>query len=496
MNQILLLLGLNVTSFSAGMKLAHDQSKSFEKSWRDMRRVFTAGGVATVMLAFLREFARQAQEARGKLEELGQPIPQGVQSLATMGDAMDGFGKIASTVVGFVLAGWKDIFDVIGSGVNRMRGISEAQENLAVAAAKAADMAEARLAKAREANSPEKIKAAEDALAKARHDHAYESASDEGKLNMLLEENLKIRKEVEATGEHSIKGAQARIDLEKNLTQLHTVGAAIDKTIGDKNKEGYDFMVKRAKAEEENDEKHQKYLFDHLDLTDQITELETKAAALQGPANKDIAKQVELDDVLTTLDEKRAALATQIAAAATAAAEATKKQAQTAEQIRDTYTQIFALTMGGHGNKEIQGANDAALQELQRRNNQQLDAIKGGPGRVNIGGGTDISQTLQISRLENENRRIQAELSERNKIRGSETNQGPAGARRSFSGDPLVFDRLVDQFSRTQDRTDKTNGLLEDLVKTNQGLPDQLKKLTDNVGAVASVLSNGPLSRN
>ncbi len=108
---------------------------------------------------------------------------------------------------------------------------------------------------------------------------------------------------------------------------------------------------------------------------------------------------------------------------------------------------------------------------------------------VNPGGGVDIAEQFKLMRLQNENLRIQRELDLRNKISRDVGFLGVEGARRSFGGDPLVFDRLADEFASQQTEAKKTQLLLQDLIARIG--PDDAGNLPSAVGTLTDRLTKG-----
>jgi hypothetical protein len=109
------------------------------------------------------------------------------------------------------------------------------------------------------------------------------------------------------------------------------------------------------------------------------------------------------------------------------------------------------LVLGGHGAGAIHNASDAALQELLRRNKRTLLGLAGNPGSP-----LDFGNSFEIDRLGNENSRIQFELNQRRSIRNNVRFMGEEGARRNFGGDPLIFDRLLSEFTKHQEKSNST----------------------------------------
>jgi hypothetical protein len=466
MNQIWLMLGLKPEGFRGGMKKAIDDTKEFERGWKGLAKVFAAGGITTLILGFLRNMAAEAQKTRGEMEKLGQPIPQGVTALATLGDAFDGLGKIAGVTVGTILSGWKMLFDEAGSIINRIRGIGEAQENASQAAARGVKEQEAALAKARAENSPEKIHAAEKDLAAFRRKAAIDGLDGEAKMSALLQENLRLRQLAGSTAKNTLVGIQAEKDLAQNIVDIQKLNTQLVKDRAEAQKKSNADQEQAAKHLADEHDRLAKAKFEGLTIDKQIETLDQSRAILEGNivamkhAGIDTTtEEADLQEILNTLAEKRKTLTEQTAEAETHIKKTMDGEAEAARRtqlIREA--SIFGMTNGGASAEDIQQANDQALQDKIRRNNGALLTLRQNPGSAfNIGDG------FNILKLENENKRLQSELDLRNGLRNDISFMGVEGARRQFKGDPLIFDKLVEQFSNRTDEAKETNDLLRDI---------------------------------
>lgn len=493
MNQIWLLLGLKPEGFRSGLKRARDDTKDFEKDWQGLKKVFAAGGITTLALGFLKAFVADAQEARAELRKMGEPIPRTTQALAELGDAMDSFKTVAGTSVGFVVSGWQELFGVIASGINRLRGISEAQENERMAGLAAAEAAEARLAKARQENSPEKIAAAEKRLAEARRAAAFEAADNEGKMNMLLKENVQLRELVNTTGEKSIKGAEARIALEKNLTEIRKIDAAIakeqeqtQKRVNDELEKFFGEVEKGAKKRQELAARLKEIEFDRLPLAQQIeslakseSELQEKILAAKRAGSDTLQLQVDQAEIQIVLDEKRKQLAEQHLAV---------EQKKTSEMKKQASVMGFMV----RGFSQYENASDAALRDLIAKN-ETLIADWEMKLRLSP---NDLTTRMDLGRIQQESENARQELAFREGLRRDLAVGGEELARRNFKGDPLQFDEVLQRVTGQWDRQDEANDILRDIKtsltsrdQTLAELPNQVRNLTAATQAIAVQLN-------
>lgn len=159
--------------------------------------------------------------------------------------------------------------------------------------------------------------------------------------------------------------------------------------------------------------------------------------------NRILEEQSKLTAKLAKDEEKRLRIAEGVAEAA--------KKTNEAHAMG-----IGGLTQSRFGSREIQDASDSTLKEIIRRNKGELQLRE-----LNPGGPGDIDKIYPILQLKNEIAKISEELGLRTTIRNNVSRMGVEGARRAFDGNPLVFDKLVEQFTNQQTKIDKTNQLLE-----------------------------------
>lgn len=180
-------------------------------------------------------------------------------------------------------------------------------------------------------------------------------------------------------------------------------------------------------------------------LNEENAKVKESEVTITGVITQEIEKQKESVVDLVAEEEKRLRIA--------------KGVAMAAKMTADAYAVgVGATTQSRFGSREIQDASDATLKEIVRRNQDELMKREQNPG-----GPFDIDKTWPILQLRNEIAKINEELGLRTTIRNNVARMGVEGARRTFDGNPLVFDRLVEQFAGQRDKIDKTNQLLERL---------------------------------
>jgi hypothetical protein len=502
MNQILLALGLKTDGFAAGLKDVKDQTKSLKSEWKGLKDVMIVAGPALAMLGFFRSMIEHAREAKGAIDE-------NTQSVRNLGDGWDYLVKGAKDfgvqAVGLLARVGENLVDMTRYAWNGADAF-EAE----AAALKQSEEGVARMAKNQiEANAhraeflkiTEQLKSIEEKRVDlARGELNVSQAFGYAYIN-LLETKRKLNElsQGEKTlTEFNLQQRQLTIDVAKAQLLYEQASLAVGKDQREINAKGFAEDLKWVKAQDAASQKHKEYLFNQKFLTEQIADLQKQESTLKKKAVGDSVKQVELDAVRVKLAEARLTLEEQIAVAVANA----RKEAQTQVDLAKLNAKITAdfmaqLYMGGHSSQDIQRSSDAALKDLLQKNNAEANKLQ----QADAGNAFHFGSSIDIQRLQNENTRIKAELELRSDIRKGVDFYGVEGARKNFKGDPLVYDKLVDEFTRTQDRTDKTNQLLSDLVTQFKGqsgsqnsVSAQIGKLTDATQVVAQQLARVGIS--
>lgn len=171
------------------------------------------------------EAINNAQKTRDEYDKLGKSVDQSTRSMAAFGDGIDAAKKGAVSLVGFMISGYTQMGDVLGSVINRMRGISEAQENIAQAAQRDADAATKRLEKLQQENRDvDKVAAAKKALNEMEAQAAYDRLDNQGKLQSLLNQNIKLNEQIANTEKDTVKYYERKKELQENLNKLKEIG--------------------------------------------------------------------------------------------------------------------------------------------------------------------------------------------------------------------------------------------------------------------------------
>lgn len=189
-----------------------------------------------------------------------------------------------------------------------------------------------------------------------------------------------------------------------------------------------------------------------LALTKEVNDLKKQQTKFTKEDNEYLSLQVQINDTNKSIEQERLAIA-----AATAKEE---------KKITEEKKQQLGAIAGIRGGADFNDASDATLQEISRRNRNQAQAIRANPFNQGIG------QSLEAARYEAEAMNAEAELRFRKKFQLDFSVGGEGLARKNFQGDPLKFDRLVDQFIKTQSVAEKTLTVQEDILEalTRRGI--------------------------
>lgn len=152
---------------------------------------------------------------------------------------------------------------------------------------------------------------------------------------------------------------------------------------------------------------------------------------------------------------------------ASAGREAGKKIKEAADPV------IRAVGMAGirtNANQDFAQASDKELAELARRDKEHARQVIFQSTFRPFG--RSIADDLEAARANIEAGNAEAELKRRGQLRQSVKLLGMEGARRQWGGDPLLFDRLVEQYGKGLDKSDqmlieqrKTNTILNGLFR-------------------------------
>lgn len=432
--------------FVAGTKEAQESAKNLKNELKEtfgesglFSKISLIGGITAVATGIL-SAANAAQELRDKAKEAGESIDATTARVARFGDAIDGIKSAVQsaliTTVGFFNNVGEKLADVY---LKYARGISEANSKVMVEIEEQMLETFKRIKEAREANSPEKLAEAEKKLAEIREQEAIKRAEGENQVKLLLEQQKRLRQELNELGVNTIKYKEKEAELEKNNTALR-------ESQNNWVKEFTGNMEKTNKANEEAFNKQKKALDDQQQLMQRLadarfTQLSTEEKILV--IEKDIAATQNrivqdqklgnstVEDQIELINLQNKLVATQRDLAA--------ERLQIEKQTAQVEQQRIAFGMTLRGQSQFSKASDEALQETVRRNEQQAINLLQTPEGMKYDRG-------EAARLQLEAQNARRELQFRESLRQDVRTLGVEGARSQFRGDPLAFDTLIQRF--------------------------------------------------
>ena len=150
-SDLLYSLGLDITDFKTSAKASKESADDIKKSFKGLKDVLAAGGVATAVLGFFSQVVDYAQNSKGKLDE-------NTAAVKRFGDAIDQAKDLSLKAGTLVLGTFNRLGEAIGEAINIARfGWSQwAKDQDALAASTAAaEAAERSLADAKKKNGAE-----------------------------------------------------------------------------------------------------------------------------------------------------------------------------------------------------------------------------------------------------------------------------------------------------------------------------------------------------
>lgn len=461
------------TSFTEANQMAQEFHHSLAQAGVGAGRAFGFGFLIKEIKNYIAEVIDHAQKTRDEFDKWGKPLNQTVRDLAEVGDAMDELKHTIAEATGEVVVfadkgfkglamveeiarrGGKNLFSALISGdpAKAVAAFGDAINQLRIDYKTTDDSArdlkqtEREIDEARKKNTPEKIAEAEKKLREERKKTAMEQADDEGKINLLLEEQAQLVELVNSTGEHSIVGAQARIDLEKNVVALGKVrfhqAEEEDKQLKTIGEDGLKYYKEQVRLQKElHDLKLAALPPDKqvVQLERELLELAAKIAKAKREGGDTLALEVEQQKVSNELEKIKL--------------EIINKQKKSKEELAAIEKQrlegeknALASIVGIQGGKQFNDASDATLGEISRRNRSRAAMLRAGETGVNPGGGPSIGTSLESARLDAEAINAEQELKFRRNFRQTLQMGGVEAARQAFQGDPLQFDRVLQQLT-------------------------------------------------
>lgn len=415
----------DASQFHREMKEAAEGAKRVQKGFRELGvNLGQFLGVGAVLGGFSRVLA-SAQEIRAELERQGKAVDESTRKVAEYADAWDGLKK-----------------GVVGAGVEVLSFFNKAGEGLGMLAkaqvretkgffgtlfsgdVKGAfaqigqgfrSVREEEQALARTARELEET---ERRIVNEKRSRALEAdkakKADEEAMKIAREELREAEKRKEVGREIAAferEQARARMDAQGRINDLRREDRDLTRQIAEYEKFGRDNLSSGA-------------LQEFLDLKKQQADVQTR-----------IREETE---------------------------KAAKAEAQ-GQKVLEQKLETLAGIAGIRTSRQFGDASDEALQESIRRNEQAIFGI--GPVR-------NIGQDFEVARLQSEIVNLRQELDFRAGLRRDVQMLGVEGARRNFAGDPLAFDRVVQQL--VQDNRDTTD-LLRVVARTQEDFQKALR---------------------
>ncbi len=211
-------------------------AKTVKKGFHEMGITLHGAGIGLVFAEILslgKQAIADAQKQRDEYEKLGKPLDGATRSLAAFGDGLAAVKHGAEVTVGFIVSGWTQIGDTLGSVINRMRGISEADENNRRSAEQQANIQEARLKQLMlEERSLDRIREAKKAVIDQEKKAAFDVATAQEQLQLLEKKRAELAEQIKNTNRENASYyvrvrelSEATVELEKKRVEVIKAGA-------------------------------------------------------------------------------------------------------------------------------------------------------------------------------------------------------------------------------------------------------------------------------
>ena len=386
------------------------------------------------------EAIKAAQDTRDEFEKLGKPIDENTDRLARFGDALDGIKKTTITVTGAIVSFVNMAGEGWGTLINDIRGVSDEQVKAGEKAQENADKQVVAAEKLRikyEQELPralEKLKAARESLSNAGLD-------DEQKEAKILSDIAENQKVIDGTVAGTLKNTQAltkQAELQKSLLE-------VEAKLGEKEavsvNEYASAKAKLLKREEEalpDEERRAKLEAEIADLTrEHVKQGENDINGVR------IANELlDAQEALRQLNLKDA-----------------KEQAKAEQDVVTGLRSQMGLLAGIRGGNQFNEASTDTLKDVARKDRARAAELLN-PALTQGNIGTQI----EAARLNLEAQNAERIIGQRGKLMGAYQSGGIEAARRSYQGDPLLFDQVM---QRIKDEYGTSEKQLTEQRRTN-----------------------------
>jgi hypothetical protein len=461
-------LGLNNSEFKANLKDSVDETKNFEKSWKDIGKLFAAGGLTTAVLGFFRSMIEHARDSKGAFDE-------NTEAVKRFGDSWDGITTGAKDAgvwvlgwlnrigeeIGIFIKGWLRGFGVFVDSIKTLdfkgalgalsKGLAEVRKEEAVLhetekslfetqqkiaqqgeanakrtkrekqeeekQIKALEKAEKEAADAREKAADEQIK-----LMDKKAELQYNALSIEEKIKRLTAEQLEITISIERMKREGIDTDHAEV-------ALLEVQAKLAKAKGEQKQKEEKITRDLLKSETEIGEMTQENLLKFRD----IVRAKIMSLEAEGGVTDELRKQLDLIDRMVRKKKEELDITLKI-------------RGRTDEDLTD---------------RELQ-AKLSVLQDDLTRRGDMLSKMQGG---VAYGG---APQDPMLKMMRDQFDQAARELQARNTVRRQVDMYGEEGASRFYGTNMPEFERLL-RLATPQTDAKQTVNLLQDIQQRLSG---------------------------
>jgi len=386
------------------------------------------------------EAIKAAQDTRDEFEKLGKPIDDNTARLARFGDALSGVRKTAVSAVGSVVSFANMVGEGIGNLINGFRGVSAEQVKIGEDAQENADkqVAAADKLKAKYAEelprALEKLKAAKEALSNA-------GLTDDQKEAKLLADIAETQKEIDNTVDGTLVNTNAQV----KLLGLKKSYLEIEAKLGEKEADSVNEYSK-AKANLLKREREALPDEEHRAALEKLIADLTKDHVQQG--EKDIYGINTANNLLDAQEELRQLNLKDA-----------KEQAKAEKEVVSGLQTQAGLLAGIRGGGQFNEASTDTLKDVARKDRARAAALLNPAlGQGNIG------TQIEAARLNLEAQNAEGIVGSRGRLMGAYKSGGIESARRSYQGDPLLFDQVM---QRIKDEYGTSEKQLTEQRRTN-----------------------------
>lgn len=463
MNDLLYSVGLDVTDLKTSARVAKEQADEIKRGFKGFKDVLEFGGVGAVVFSFFRSVIDYAKNMKGPLDEntaavrrFGESLTEGNQSLLGLGAQALGFVNRVGERIGFWMRAGID-------GLGTVMAVERQEKEQAIE--------RQRIEEEKARHGAEYKKVTEDILAleKEATKIAYQQLTAQEQFNASAQKYQEITSQLENFSGTQIERRRLELQLQQASVDVLKADAELKKEEAEAQKKRDAEAQKVAEQHIAQQEKLLKLRFDALTSEEKIAALDRTRvqlidaiARLKQEGKDTTAAEISLLETTNELEKLHTAELEKQVRIRRADEEAARRARAQEAQERAGGAIIGSAVRSG---MDFQYSDDAALQELVRRNRQRATEMR------NNNPQNFYEIRLEAGRLEAEANNAEAELRLRSRVRGAFQRGGASAVYSSFPDlDPLVIDRLIAQFAQQQG--------------TNKETLDTLKTIEERLSAV------------